>query len=101
MKKIYSKDAGRDHMKEAIESYDSLRDVRNILPLICAAFWAFQTWFLEVLQSQTWSFMTRGERKILIISSKKILGKNSDWLTLMHIPIPKPIPLTPTKANYK
>lgn len=43
----------------------------------------------------------QGERKILIISSKKILGKNSDWLTLMHIPIPKPIPLTPTKANYK
>lgn len=37
-KEIYRKDAGRDHMKEAIESYDSLRDVRNILPLICASF---------------------------------------------------------------
>ena len=35
-KEIYSKDAGRDHMKEATESYDSLRDVRNILPVIYA-----------------------------------------------------------------
>lgn len=50
-KEIYSKDAGRDHMKEATESYDSLRDVRNILPVIYASFWAFRTWLLEVLQS--------------------------------------------------
>ena len=74
-KEVYSKDAERDHMKKAIESYDSLRDVRNILPLICAAFWAFQTWFLEVLQSQTWSFMTRGKERFLSSLTKRSLGK--------------------------
>lgn len=94
-KEIYSKDAGRDHLKEATESYDSLRDVRNILPVICASE-TFRTWLLKFC-SLTWSFMTREEKKILIISGS--MGAQVAHLdAYTHSQI---IPLTPTKANYK